>query len=65
MAGLSLADTDNTTRRRDSTRDLLARVLDANERFRTAGMCLESDRDWLWLLADIRESLGRPIGGRP
>lgn len=56
---------ETPTRRQDSYQSLLMRVLDANERFRQAGTCLESDRDWLWLIMDIREHLSRPIGGRP
>lgn len=53
------------TRRQDTYQSLLLRVLDANERFRQGGICLESDRDWLWLIMDIREHLSRLIGSRP
>ena len=48
-------------KRKDQPSRLLADVLDLEAR-RSRGC--EVTRDWDWLMADIREHLGRPIGER-
>lgn len=48
-------------RRKDQPARLLSEVLDLDAR-RSRGD--SADREWDWLMADIREHLGRPIGER-
>lgn len=48
--------------RKDDPKDLLRQVLDFDGK-RVRGEL--APIDWEWLLADIRECLGRPIGERP